>query len=531
MATSRSAEVGTRLAAVARRAGLPLPARGDWQAADGWLAVGMALLCGGTVGAVLSVWTRIAPGTCPLPDRLLPLAVALTLADGAVAGGFALRYAAAEALGWRWGTIVAAVLGAIWSDPSGAHARFWIPWLLTAALLGLAMRAGETAAAALVDVLHNLPRGNPLQGHGPKIDWANARRAEAAPPDADLDRVTGENPLWTTWRLVAEAWLLAAASAAIGGPGPDYRAAAACAAFGGVVLVVGADIAVLRATWQAQRFTVDARHLRTHWGLALAVALCLVAAALVIPLPRGVVPAAGGWARLGFPSPTPAGTVVPDSGMRTPHVAQPAGTNAIGALAAIIHALVAEIFAFPFLLLAEIPLALPVLLVAAAVAVLVLRFPSETRAILRRLLASLVSALAFWRWIRLPARMRAALRRLGLLGPEGEPDPSGPPPPNLLERLWAMLDPRAAVRTTYRRFLRQMAEAGMPRPTHASPRAYAGALPDAPPEVADLTTAYELARYSDHAPERTWLEMARRGMAAVHRVARRLQVGPKRPRP
>lgn len=525
MAASRSAEARARLADWAARSGLPLPGPGDWQAADGWLAAGLGLLAGGLAAAVLSVWTRVAPGTRPIPDRLLPLAVALALLDGAVAGAATLR-PAREVAAWRALTVVAVALGAVGCDPAGNHARLWIPWLVTAALLGLAMRAAETIAATLVDVLRSLPRGDPLRGRGPKVDWATAHTAHMASPDADLDRVAGENPLWTTWRVVAETWLLAAACAAIGGPGPGFRAAAAAAGFGGALLVAGAQIAVLRASWSARKFTVDARHLRTHWGLALAVAAGLVGIALAVPLPDGVAPIVRrlGVGGVGLLPPVPSGTVQAHSGVRPPHVPLAGGPQVIGLLLAVLHFLVAEFIGAILALTAAIPVLLPAVAALALVALLAMRFPRQTQAILRRLAALFASLLAFWRWIRLPARMRAALRFLGLERPETGPAAEAAAG-TMLNRVSALLNPRAAVRAAYRRFLRDMAAAGTARPAHATPRAYADALPQAPAEIADLTTAYEWARFSDHAPERRWLQMARRGLAAVARLARRQPKG------
>jgi hypothetical protein len=185
------AEGLARVAHRAARAGLPLPAAGDWQAADGWLPAALILLTGGGLAAVLSVWARLAPGTLPAPGRLLPAACLLAIVDLAVAGSHALR-PTGETTVWRWLTAAAAAIGAVVCDPAGAHARLWIPWLLTAGLLGLAMRAGETMAAALAATLHSLPRPRPVDWS----EWTAARPETGAEPE----RVAGETPLCTAWR-------------------------------------------------------------------------------------------------------------------------------------------------------------------------------------------------------------------------------------------------------------------------------------------------------------------------------------------
>lgn len=128
--------------------------------------------------------------------------------------------------------------------------------------------------------------------------------------------------------------------------------------------------------------------------------------------------------------------------------------------------------------------------------------PRGWRKALRQLLRMARTLLTFWRWLRLPPRVRAALGRL-----EGKPDPAGGGAGALVgaaARLWLRLDPRTAVRFTYRRFLRALEREGLPRPPHLSPRALERALIEAGyagPEIRRLTTAYDLVRYSHHGPE------------------------------
>jgi len=511
MAGLRSAEGSAARFAWARRL-LPLPPGERWRASEGWLPAGLILLVAGALGAVLSVWWHLAPGSRPVPDRLLPLGALLAVAAAAVRISPAPR-AEGEERFWRWLTIAAAIAGAIWCDPAGRQARLWIPWLLVAGLLGLALRAGETVAAVVGRALG--------AGHGALLQ---------APPGAVE---AGDDAVRTAWGLVGECWLLAAAAVAIWGPGPDYRAAAAGAALGGALLLLGTRLAVLRASWAGRGFTVDDSQWPAHWGLGGAVAVALTAILLVLPLLPGplsghvVGPVLHDLARAAIPSPT-TGT-----DLRTAHLPPPPSSGAlglVGALLALIRLLTAVLLGRLLILLPLLVATHPLLVPALFLMFLLVRYPGQAWGLLQRLLALLISALAFWGWLRWPGRMRAALRRLGLL--RASPAPSAPQPGGLA-RLWALLDPRAAVRLSYRHFLRGMAAAGSARPQHVSPRAFAAALGEgaAAPGIADLTAAYELARYSDHPAQRGWVQMARRGLAAARGLVGRRRRPPRARRP
>jgi hypothetical protein len=505
MRTSRSVESALRRSSRALlgrvREVLPLPEAGDWRPADGWLGAGVMLLAVGLTGAVLSVWAHVAPHTAPAAARLLPLAGVAALAEAVVGGAHAL-HPHGEIKVWRSLTIAVAVVGAILCDPAGARARLWLPWLIAAAMLGMAMRVGEVMSAALAPTLHELSSGG------------------ATPPPSD-------RTLRSTWGLIMEAWLVAAGAAALGGPGPHLRLAVVAAAMGGALLAAGAQLSVLRASWVARGFAVTAEHVRAHWGLALTLAAGVTALALAVPLPAG--PLSERVVRSFLAAASHVTRKAAATGVGRTHVPPPPrnpGTAALrltGAMLGLAHLLVAEFVASILALLVGFPVSLPLLIVAAVLAVLILRHPGEARRLLGRLLASLGAALAFWRWIRLPRRMRDGLRRMGLVGTPPSAEASAGPVPTAVEWLWTLLDPRAAVRATYRRFLREMAAAGRPRPGHLSPRAFARDLGEGEADggaVAGLTTAYELARYSDHAADRGWVPAARRGLAFVREVLR-----------
>ena len=502
---------------------LPLPRVADWRAADGWLPVGLVLLAGGAIAVLLLCWLRLAPGTAPLPSRLLPTSAILAVAALAIGAPGALRPMGQGAV-WRWMTIGAVAAGAVWSDPAGLHTRFGFGWLLAAGFLALAVRAGETLAYALAGPLQARAERNPLAA---PLNTAATREVVdlvvrgKALPDANLDLTTNQSPRWTTWRLVAEFWALAALGAAAAGlPATPWRVGAAAAAAGGVLLVTGTTLAMLQASWAARRFAFAPAQGRAFWGLGLSVAGGLILLALLLPMPPGPFSAktlAGilhglHQARLAA---TPPGAAGPATTMNGPSVG---GVLALPAF--LVAALVHELWLF-FGLWLLTPAALPLVLAAAAAAGLfllrALRRP-EFRALLHRLAGALLSAFAFWRWLRLPGRMRRTLERLGLLRRAPAQIEAAALRDRLLERLWGWVDPRAAVRLTYRRFLRAMAEAGAGRPAGASPRSFERTVRDrelAGPEVAELTAAYELARYSGHPAEPGWAERARRGWKAV----------------
>lgn len=499
---------------------LPLPRRSDWRAEDGWVPAGLLLVTLGATAIVLLSWARVDPAGAPLAGRLLPADGLLSVLSLGVGGALALR-PGGQAPVWRWLTILAVASGAVFCDPQGLRMRYGFPFLVTTALLALCVRAGETLAGALARPLHDRALRNPLVGAESAV-MRLVSGTNAPVVLEELDVTTGQSPLWTTWRLVSEFWVLSALmGAAFGLPaGPSWRLAAAATAVGGALLVVGAALATLQASWKARGFAFDAGQSPPFWGLGLGFAAVLGLLALLLPVPpapfserllagvlRGV-----GRAHLPFTS-----VAAASAGPHTAHGMALAGL--VMAPAALLAALVREMW-FYFGLWLAYPLALPIILpMAAAAALLLLRALRRpaVRDLWRRLLTAVLSALAFWRYLRLPRRMRRLLEGMGLLRPE----PAAPEgTPSLLLRLWALADPRAAVRHTYRRFLRTMSAAGAARPAGHSARAFEAAVRArelAGPGVAELTQAYELARYSGHRPERSWAERARRGLAAVTR--------------
>jgi|GEM_PF-4405231 len=521
---------GGAAAGLARLAAL-LPAASDWNPADGWLPAGLLLAATGGVALVLLAWRHINPAGTPDASRLLPAVALLSLAALAMGGAMAQR-PAGQAPVWRWVTIAAAAAGALLCDPAGLHVRFGFPWFLTVGLLGLALRAGETLAAALAVPLQARARLDPLSAPTGAQLSAQLLSTGAKDPELEMDPTRGQSPLWTAWRIVAEFWVLGALSAAAAAlpAGPAWRLATAATALGGAVLVVGSALATLQNSWAARRFRFNPAHAAAFWGLGLAFAAALTALALLLPMPPAPFSGrvlSGALRELGRAH-------LPFTAAHTSSASAPAGhgPSLIGLLilpAVVVASLVHDMWVFFGLWLLS-PLALPVILPVAAAAgfflLRALRRP-QFRAFLGRLVLAALSALAFWRRLRLPRRMRRLLAQLGFLRPE--PDAGNGPDadidPSLLERLWGFVDPRAAVRLTYRRFLRTMADAGADRAAGQSPRAFEAAVRArdlAGPGIADLTGAYELARYSGRPGERGWVERARRGWAAV---AARLSAG------
>lgn len=514
--------------------GALLPRAADWQAADGWLPAGLLLAVTGTAGMVLLAWRHLDPSAVPPAARLLPAEGALTLLGLAAGVALSLRPTGQAAV-WRWLSLALVAAGALLCDPAGLHVRFGFPWFVTAGLLGLGDRAGETLGSVLALPLHARARRRPRAVPEGASGVAPLLERGAEHPERAFDPTLGRSGLWTAWRLVAEFWALAALSGALAvlPAGTTWRLAAGAGAMGGAVLVIGAALATLQASWTARRLRFDPARAAAFWGLALAVAATLTMLMLVLPMPPAPLSAhalsgllgALGHARLPFSG---VGTATATaSGGRMPSLA-----GMLILPLALLAALVREMWVyFGFWLLS--PLALPVVLVVGAAAgvflLRALRRPGF-RALVGRALLALLEAVAFWRRVRLPRRLRGVLARLGLLSPQAKA-PVSPGGPNVLERLWGFMDPRASVRLTYRRFLRAMAAAGAVRPAGQSPRAFEASVRDrelAGPDLAQLTAAYELARYSGHPPERGWLERARRGLAAATgRLAGR---GHRRPR-
>ncbi len=277
-----SRHVRDRLSLTAATVGLPLPRSSDWRPADGWLPAGLLACSGGALLAVWLAWSRLAPGGAPHPGRFFAVAAVSALADLAVAAAYAWR-PGGLATGWRTLTIAAALGGAAWCDPAGLRARLGFPWLLTACLLGLGMRAGETLGAALAAPLRPHAVHDPF-ADCPAVDWVPAEGGEA--PAFALSEPRDDSPLRASWRVVAEFWLLAAVAGASGAAaaGPWRLAVAACA-LGGAVLVMGTAVATLRASWEARGFAYEPGHIPAFWGLGLAVAAAVAALALSAPLP------------------------------------------------------------------------------------------------------------------------------------------------------------------------------------------------------------------------------------------------------
>ena len=497
-------------------AALPLPARSDWRAQDGWLPAGLLLLATGAAAVVLLAWRRMAPATAPAAAPLLA-AIALLGLLGLVAGGAVALRPGGQAPTWRWLTLGAVALGALLADPRGLHGRFGWPYLVTAGLLALGLRAGEALAAALALPLQERARLDPLAGPAAVSPWA-----PQPPPRLEVDAASGQSPIWTAWRLVAEFWVLAALTGAASAlpASPAWRLAAAAAGAGGALLAVGAALTTLQASWTARGFIFDRGQASAFWGMGMAVAAALIVLALALPTPpapfsAGVLSAA--LRGLGAVH-APFAAVRAGSATRAGGVASPLG---LLILPAAVVAWLAREFWLSLGLWLLGPLALPVILPVAVAAgfflLRALRRPAF-RAWGAHLLRTVLAALAFWRPWRLPRRMRRLLQAMGLLrpGPGGAGAPAAEPTP--LERLWDLVDPRAAVRRTYRRFLRAMAEAGAVRGAGQSPRAFEATLlarQMAGPGVGDLTEAYELARFSGRPAERTWARRARRGWATV----------------
>lgn len=528
--------VRERLSLTAATVGLPLPRSTDWRPADGWLPAGLLACTGGALLAVWLAWSRLAPGSVPHLWRFLGVAAGAAVADLAVAAAYAWR-PSGRAAAWRTLTIVTALGGAAWCDPVGLRTRFGFPWALAACLLALGMRAGETLGTALVEPLHARAVRNPF-ADPPAVDWVPLNGGEA-PAFAPTER-RDDSPLRASWRLVAEFWLLAAVAGGSGAgaaTGPWCLAALACA-LGGAVLVLGTAVSTLRASWEARGFTYEPAHIPAFWGLGLAVAVAVGALALAVPLPSALLTPAAVRAFLLFLArhrlPAHAAATVVSAGLpvAAPHTPVPIPPGLWGLIWAVLRGAfwssMGLLFSYP---LVAGPVTITVMAVVAFFWARSRRRPQWLALLPRALAAPLRALLEFWAFLRWPRRMRAALARLGWLRPPADADTGRDSPwaPTWYEHAWAWVDPRQAVRLTYRRFLRQAAAAGLPRRGPESPRAYERTLNGAGmagDHLTGLTEVYEEARFSAHAADRSWPARARRGLVAL-RARRRGCAAPK----
>jgi hypothetical protein len=427
-----------------------------------------------------------------------PLAVGAVLV---VVGALAFSQAATVALDparppeW-WRPAVAALVvaaGAVLVLLAPVHTAWSL--LPAGGLAALAARAGETVGAHLASAVQ-LPRDDAVG------DWS--RQA----PE--------------TRRIVLETWALAAAAAAFAVQGTGLTAGLGLVALGGLALAAGSHVQALRRLAASEGFLwewADAAAALRGAALLIAVVLAVALAVPAVPalVPRGIPDAIRLLLHLLFRH----GQRVPAPRRAAPQATGPAahaglGIPLPGAFAGeggvspgFMRFFAVDIQGWLFLLVG--------MAVLAVALVQYLRFARDIGGDwlepLRRLWAALWGFLAFWRWmeVRSPGGQGRRAPAPGALAAASAP--------GAVEAPLGLLDPRRAVRASYRRLLRQAAASGLSREPGDTPARFAAVLApaagEAAADVADLTRTYEEARYSHHPVPRRVVPVVR---AALDRI-------------
>ena len=486
-------------------------------ASGGWPAPIVTLLVGAAIYVPAAAWVALAPRTAPAPAALVAAASVVGLVEFVLAATFALAAAHPPAW-WRPGAALAvAAAGAL----AAATASVFSAWGVLGAgvAAAIAARAGETLGRHLAPVLA-LPRDD-TSG-----DWS--RQA----PE--------------TRRIVLELWLLAALAAAVVPSNPALIAALGLAAAAGMLLITGAKLSSVQRLAAQDGVRWSAADLALAWRGAATLALGVVAVAVWLPsLPPLLSlrfvhlianaldllfrPVARHHAVVGHSSARVPPLVSVSGGGRAAHGSsagraatngQPARhrSNPLSRLSALLTAV--------FELRNLLPvLAVPVILLIAAIGVVrALRaYGGDWRGALAHLWAALTGLFGFWRWFAGPGDLRRAA------APRPDDVAVFPAAPSAGRSVVGGFGARRAVRAAYRRFLRDARVSGQERSAAETPADFARrlepVLQGGAGAAADLTQAYEEARFSDHAIGRQSLPWVRqalaRAVAALRRAGRR----------
>jgi hypothetical protein len=479
------------------------------------VVVAVALHLGGAAALAGLAWGRLDPSAAPWPPLLVLLVLAVALADFAFAAGYALGPSRREDM-WRPVLVAALAAGGAVAALS-ARSPHPLAGLGAAVVLALAARAAETLGKQLAPTLRRAG------------DYGAGEWPRQAPE---------------TRRVVLETWVGVAAAAAALRLGPAAVPGLAATLAGGLVLAAVAKLDSAERLARLQGFVWAPADRMRAWRGAATVMAATLAVALILP---GLPPVLSRrflfaplrflfWAAglMGPGGSGPAGHTAPQPHRPLALGSVPVGTTGFGGGTSTIgHALGGSYVGLTLLGNGQnLLLALVALGIVVTVAVAYLRYVFDPevggwRQALVRLWEALWSWLAFWRWLR-----GWRLGREPRLPRSGTPDRSGPgrtPAAGTGGLPWGLGDPRRRIRAAFRRYLRQVAAAGMPRRPQETPavllRRIEPQLPSAAAEATLLTHAYEEARFSDHAIPRPWaaraVEAARRTLAALRGLARR----------
>ncbi len=503
MASPSSERSGPSPGAPLRSPPAARPHGGSVAAESGWVLPALLALLAGSGYLFGLAWLHVRAKAAPPP--LLAAAVLV------VVGVLAFSQAASVALDparppeWWRPAVAALVFAGAAALVFAAPRRAALALIPGVALCALSARAAETVGAHL----------------------ASAVRLPEDDATGDWSRQAPE-----TRRIVLETWVLAAAAAALAGRAPGVTPALALAAGGGLALAAGSHLHALRRLCANEGFDWERADAvaALRWAGALSAAVLAVAIAVpAVPalVPRGIPDAVRLLLKVLFlhratPSALPHRTAptpgaIPVAGVALP---LPVGQSGSGVSPGILRFLAFDLQDWLILGVAAV--------VLSVVLVQYLRFAREIGGglggLFRRLWEALVSILAFWRW--LDALRPPASRLAGARAGDGAMAASGPPD----DAPFSLLDPRRAVRASYRRLLRHAAGAGVARAPGESPARFelqvAERVGGAAPDAAALTRAYEEARYSHHPIARQRVPLVR---AALDRILRALSAGPAAP--
>lgn len=301
----------------------------------------------------------------------------------------------------------------------------------------------------------------------------------------------------------------------------------------GLVLVSGAEYEVMRSRFRGGEVTTDAAFGVGWWGpVAGIIAAVVILAALVPPLPSVIT-----LHTVGADVIVVSERTVPSSGPQ--NVSLPSAQKSPGPIAKVLPRQVrnhAGLYIF-LLLLATLVVTVVVRALlyarrlgmdAAQIVVGYWRGAVETARAAAAFFTGLYDllmqgirdgdwrglarfGLRWWRWlleVLSGALRRNIWRQLGIRSAahrEGASFAASPGVRTMAGAAWNLSpeDPRRRVREVYRRFMQEASEAGLPRRASQTPRTYQLAVQAAEPGtaegLADLTGAYEAARFSPHA--------------------------------